>query len=499
MLCQISYLYLFHLFIYSIFIIIIIIFIVFLFHLTVLSCCPLTPMSSFASSSQARFWTFSPSALASLCAARRRASAALVARAPAAQPAGAKRARAAVGGAAAGAGAKRARGDGGGEDGGAPAGSDGGSDGDGESVDYISVAEEEAVVDWSARALLRLCRCAGLDLAVTATASVYLRRFYVSGLLAEYPPPEMVTASVFVAIKTEACPYTEYEKLSRVLARVDADWRTELDSMLLGAASADARADGASAGDANEEEVELRYLANEAPLLRGLRFHLCVYAPFRPLLALLARAVAAGVGGAERDASARAVWDDVQARALAVAEASLTLTPLALTLSPAELAAAALLAAASQSGLTLVGAGGLNPADGSALPSVALWPSLKGTPEPAVAARIDALAAWLRGGALEGADVVVAAEAGARDIVRALENTTPAADAVAFESVSRLSRSVDPSLCSGTPAHSARLANLRSAADALKAKKMSSAEDAAKAAAAVVQRENAAWGTIVDE
>lgn len=449
-------------------------------------------MSAYSSSSQARFWTFSAAALSSARLARRDASFALVSGAPLPN---AKRARADDESAASSVASKRAR-----VDDGSVSERGGGVGADGRAGAYaLSVADEEAVLSWSARALLRLCRCKGLDRAVTATASIYLRRFYVSGLFAEYPPPEMISACVFLAIKTEACPYTEFEPLSRKLAEADADWRKELDALLVGTPnrSKDAGADEAL-GDADEDEIEPRYLANEAPLLRGLRFHLCVYAPFRPLLALLSRAVAAGVGGGERDAGAREVWDVVQARALAAAEASLSLTSLALTLSPVELAAAALLAAAATSNLTLIGAGGLDPADGEKLAgSVQIWPTLEFMPEHAVAAQLTSLGQWLQD-ALACERAFSAAEAGAREIAAALADVSPAADAAALDSVIRLARSVDPSLCAGTPAHAARLASLQGVVAAMKAKKASTAEAAAKAAADVVLRENVTWGVVED-
>lgn len=459
--------------------------------------------SAYASSTQARFWTLTPAAFSASQHARRDASSTLVSSPPStgAAPSTAKRVRADDEGAASGVASKRARVD----DGSPVERSDGGDAGE-RAVSApaypLSVADEEAVLRWSARALLRLCRCKGLDRAVTATASIYLRRFYVAGLLAEYPPPEMITACVFLAVKTEACPYTEFEPLSRKLAEADADWRRELDALLLGDAgrAGDGGVVGAARGDAEEDDIDPRYLANEAPLLRGLRFHLCVYAPFRPLLALLGRAVAAGVGGGERDESARKTWDAVQARALAAAEAALSLTPLALTLSPVELAAAALLAAAAaRSNLTLVGAGGLDPADGDKLAgSVQIWPPLEHAPEHAVAAQLAAVGHWLRG-ALGCDRAFSAAEAGAQEITAALADVSPAADAAALESVIRLARSVDPSLSAGTPAHAARLASLQGAVAAMKAKKASTAEAAAKAAADVVLRENAAWGVVEEE
>jgi hypothetical protein len=52
--------------------------------------------------------------------------------------------------------------------------------------------DEEALVDWSSRAPLRLCRAAPFDRAITSTALIFFRRFYLRAKLAEYPPHEMM-------------------------------------------------------------------------------------------------------------------------------------------------------------------------------------------------------------------------------------------------------------------------------------------------------------------
>ena len=56
----------------------------------------------------------------------------------------------------------------------------------------VTLAEEETLLSWAALAAVRLARSAGLDRAVVCTALVFLRRFYLSGSLAEYPPDEMM-------------------------------------------------------------------------------------------------------------------------------------------------------------------------------------------------------------------------------------------------------------------------------------------------------------------
>ncbi len=120
---------------------------------------------SYASSTQFQFWRFTTASLAQARAARHAASAALVASgaaahaAPAAAP-GTKRPRA--------------------EAAAAPL------------APYLTLTEEETLLAWSALVMLRLARTAGLDRAVVCTALVFLRRFYLTGRLAEFPPDEMM-------------------------------------------------------------------------------------------------------------------------------------------------------------------------------------------------------------------------------------------------------------------------------------------------------------------
>lgn len=57
---------------------------------------------------------------------------------------------------------------------------------------YLSIDEESAILDWASLALLRLCRLAPFDRAITSIALVFFRRFYLRARLAEYPPHEMM-------------------------------------------------------------------------------------------------------------------------------------------------------------------------------------------------------------------------------------------------------------------------------------------------------------------
>jgi hypothetical protein len=57
---------------------------------------------------------------------------------------------------------------------------------------YLTIAEESAILNWSALALLRICRLAPFDRAITSIALVFFHRFYLRARLAEYPPHEMM-------------------------------------------------------------------------------------------------------------------------------------------------------------------------------------------------------------------------------------------------------------------------------------------------------------------
>ena len=153
---------------------------------------PPRPDPPFASSSQRLHWTFTPATLSQLAQQRHGGSLLRVAGASLpGSPAGA--------GAGAGAGVKRPR-----TEDASPLPAEAlqkrarGADGavGGAAADapppYLTLEEEAAVIRWAGFALLRLCRCAGLDRAVTATALTFFRRFFVSGLLVEYPPHEMM-------------------------------------------------------------------------------------------------------------------------------------------------------------------------------------------------------------------------------------------------------------------------------------------------------------------
>jgi Cyclin, N-terminal domain len=65
------------------------------------------------------------------------------------------------------------------------------------------------LVHLASRKVLQLCRETKFDRAIMATAVTYLRRFFVNCTALEHDPENIMTAAIFLAIKVEACPYTE--------------------------------------------------------------------------------------------------------------------------------------------------------------------------------------------------------------------------------------------------------------------------------------------------
>ena len=168
------------------------------------------------------------------------------------------------------------------------------------------------------------------------------------------PPSPRSDTAVFLGIKIEACPYTEFTPFFARLAR-------------------------------HRGVSELSIVGAEITLLQSLRYQLTMYHPYRPLKALLVecvRAYAAQGGGAgsghaqpppgvawlpPADERFLHAWDVLQALAFEMADLVL-LTDAIFTHSPAHCAAACLLAAAEAS----MGAGaGAGAAMGSASQAVA--------------------------------------------------------------------------------------------------------------------------------
>lgn len=84
----------------------------------------------------------------------------------------------------------------------------------------LSQPDQLRLVRLCCRDVIRICKEAHFDRAIMATAVAFLQRFYLSCALIEHSPANFVHTAVFLAIKAEACPYTEVEPFSRRLAAV---------------------------------------------------------------------------------------------------------------------------------------------------------------------------------------------------------------------------------------------------------------------------------------
>ena len=147
-------------------------------------------MSAYSTSTHALHWIFTPAALTEEHRRRQSASLALQSvEGSGAQANGAAGASAASSSAASATGQKRPRPS---EEGDNERGEGGSKRARAEAGGGATLAQEQAYLDWCCLALLRMCRLGQLDRAITATALVYLRRFYVRSLFVHYPPHEML-------------------------------------------------------------------------------------------------------------------------------------------------------------------------------------------------------------------------------------------------------------------------------------------------------------------
>jgi len=89
----------------------------------------------------------------------------------------------------------------------------------------LSPLEEQRLLRFYELDIQRACRDAPFDRAIMATAVAFFKRFYLSRRAAELPPSELADAALFLAIKVEACPYTEVDAFRARLARYRAYWR----------------------------------------------------------------------------------------------------------------------------------------------------------------------------------------------------------------------------------------------------------------------------------
>lgn len=83
----------------------------------------------------------------------------------------------------------------------------------------LTLDEEQRLLRAYEGRVLDLCVDLGFGPAVAATAAAYFRRFYVMRSPRDVLPVDALHTAVFLAIKTEACPYTEVPAFSRRLAQ----------------------------------------------------------------------------------------------------------------------------------------------------------------------------------------------------------------------------------------------------------------------------------------
>ena len=348
------------------------------------------------------------------------------------------------------------------------------------------------------------------------------------------------------------------ELILRTLRPLDARWRAECCALALAAAAAraappaaDAAAPAAAAAaeaappatsPRSLAEPDPQYLANEVPLLSGLRFHVTVHHAYRPLRALLRAALSAHAAASSAAPAAPvdvAAWDALQARATQLVDAA-ALTDAPLLATPAHVALAALALAAEASvvvegggagALTLRGAGSGAPGEAEAPPAAAaaaavqLFPALCAPPPPALAPWV---AGWVRsqlsgaaGAGAAGSSASASASSASGSSEAAAEEGAPAtlaskvalvqaqvtaflsawgsgaraaaSEARALAALAALEAARDPSLLPGTPQHSARVEALRATIAAYKASKAGRAAAAAAAHGELLQREAKQW------
>jgi hypothetical protein len=128
------------------------------------------------------------------------------------------------------------------------------------SIEPLSAEEEAGLLTAYEHRILELCDKLEFHLGVASTAVIFFKRFFVKRSPRNFPPVDIMHTAVFLAIKTESCPYTEVPSLSRKLT-------AEL---------------GLSDSD---------LVGSEASVLSGLSFQLAVHHPYLPLKALLRQCV----------------------------------------------------------------------------------------------------------------------------------------------------------------------------------------------------------------
>jgi hypothetical protein len=198
-------------------------------------------------------------------------------------------------------------------------------------VDAVTLEEQLSLLQHYEHQIVDICNACRFDRAIRATAIIFFKRFYLHGAPTEYFPDSMADACIFLAIKTEACPYTEVGVFCSMLVK-------------------------------HRRIADADLVSLELPLLMGLKYHLTVYHPYRPMKALLVEMVTAyadkaeGVPGSYSSVPTRGSllksnepefqtsWDALQQRAFAFADMSL-FTDAPLLYAPAQIGAACLVLA----------------------------------------------------------------------------------------------------------------------------------------------------------
>lgn len=86
----------------------------------------------------------------------------------------------------------------------------------------LSFSEQQLLLAFFELDIARTCEECGFDVGIAATAVTYFKRFYLHNAVTEHFPGMIAPAAVFLAIKVEACPYTEVQDFCSRLARISA-------------------------------------------------------------------------------------------------------------------------------------------------------------------------------------------------------------------------------------------------------------------------------------
>eukprot|EP01138_Halocafeteria_seosinensis_P014071 gb/GECG01014369.1/.p1 GENE.gb/GECG01014369.1/~~gb/GECG01014369.1/.p1 ORF type:complete len:487 (+),score=58.86 gb/GECG01014369.1/:1-1461(+) len=123
-------------------------------------------------------------------------------------------------------------------------------------LDFPTLDEELRMLRAYEQKIMRLCSTLKFNPAITATAITFFKRFYLTRSPLIITPDSIMYTVVVLAIKVEACPYTEVSSFIRALAEFVGCEQSEI-------------------------------VQNEMIVLAGINFDLTVHHPFRSLRGLL--------------------------------------------------------------------------------------------------------------------------------------------------------------------------------------------------------------------